>query len=222
MDASLKSKILENYHQILEILNTYDHSPTLVAVSKGQPIEKIQLLYEAGHRDFGENYAQELTAKANSLQHLDQIRWHFIGPIQSNKVKSIANLLFAWHTLDRIKTAQLFSAHRLNHLNQLNCFIQVNIDNEEGKHGVPPENSLSLCKNISPLPNLNLLGLMCIPSQNHPELAFPKLNDLEKLCRPHTKGRLSMGMSSDYRQALENGSTHVRIGTQLFGNRNSP
>jgi PLP dependent protein len=221
-------------NQIADALKSAKRSDdvTLIAVSKTQPIEAIQELYGFGHRDFGENYVQELTEKAQTLldEGITDIRWHFIGHLQTNKVKQLLPYVTSIQSVDSIRLAQEISK-RLQSLHAqtseesrklLPIFLNVNIDQEESKDGVAPIDAREVCEAISTLPGLSLEGLMCIPAPSTPEsqhLAFHRLRELEYLCRPFTHGQLSMGMSSDFAIAIQEGATHVRVGTSLFGQR---
>jgi len=208
-------------------------SVTLIAVSKLQSVDSIRKLYELGHRDFGENYVQELVEKAEAFrdQGITDIRWHFIGHLQTNKVKQLVPFVNVIQSVDSIKLAQEISK-RLQSLhgesgdeNQiaLPIFLNVNIDQEESKDGVSPLDVHEVCESVSHLPGLRLEGLMCIPAPTSSSLVgshpFHRLRELEQLCRPFTHGQLSMGMSGDYQAAIREGATHVRVGTSLFGKR---
>jgi len=196
----------------------------LLAVSKRKPIEDIREAYRCGQRDFGENYLQEAQQKIQTLADLD-ICWHFIGAIQSNKTKVIAEN-FDWvHCVDRLKIAQRLSEQRPTELPPLNICIQVNVDLEESKAGIPLEEVFGLSQQISQLPNIRLRGLMAIPapsdgieSQRKP---FAKLRQVLEHMQNNAIpcDTLSMGMSHDIEAAIAEGSTLVRIGTAIFGER---
>ncbi|MEY4698603.1 MAG: hypothetical protein RLZZ619_359 [Pseudomonadota bacterium] len=204
----------------------------LLAVSKTFPAEDVRTCFESGQRAFGENYVQEGVAKITSLQDLrTQIEWHFIGPLQSNKSRDVAEN-FDWvHSIDRLKIAQRLNDQRPSNLPRLNVCIQVNISGESSKSGVPAHDVVELCKDISALPNLLLRGLMSIPEptdditqqkQAHHELY--KLLELLKASKELDQSKmqldtLSMGMSSDIEAAIAEGSTMVRVGTAIFGKR---
>jgi pyridoxal phosphate enzyme (YggS family) len=200
----------------------------LLAVSKTRPPEEIRTAYNAGQRAFGENYVQEALDKVDKLQGLDAIEWHFIGPIQSNKTRQIAEV-FAWvHSVDRLKIAQRLNDQRAPSLPPLNICLQVNINNEETKSGCAPEELIDLADAIEEMPNLSLRGLMAIPDPDQPEAelrsSFRKLANALKHMRQEAPGcgpldTLSMGMSGDLEMAIEEGATWVRVGTALFGPR---
>ena len=201
---------------------------TLVIASKTQSVESIRTLYDQGERDFGENYVQELVTKAQALTSVcPEIRWHMIGHLQTNKVKSLIPWVNVVHTVDSQKLASELAKRwkESGRGDRLSIYIEVNIDEEPTKAGVPPSETVELAKTIDPLKELQLLGLMCIPSHAHPVLdsgetsSFLRLRDLESLCQPMTQGQLSMGMSQDYLQAIQQGSTCVRVGTAIFGER---
>jgi pyridoxal phosphate enzyme (YggS family) len=199
-------------------------SITLMAVSKTKPPQDIILAYQAGARHFGENYLQEAQHKIAALNALP-ITWHFIGPIQSNKTRPIAEL-FDWvHSVDRLKVAQRLSDQRPHELNPLQICLQVNVSNEPTKSGVALHEAEALALAIDALPNIVLRGLMAIPEPSDEfeaqQSAFLKVRDLfEQIQRhiPHID-TLSMGMSQDLEAAIAEGATIVRIGTDIFGAR---
>ncbi len=203
------------------------HAITLLAVSKTWPAEKLRALAEAGQKHFGENYLQEALQKISALKSFDLI-WHFIGPIQSNKTKDIAEQ-FSWvHSVDRLKIAQRLNAQRPSALPPLNICIQLNIDDETTKSGIKPDALLSFAQSLEPLDNLILRGIMVIPSNtDDPEQqrrSFQHaLNHYQRL-KDHYPNidTLSMGMSKDMELAITHGSTIVRVGTALFGKRTTP
>lgn len=196
----------------------------LLAVSKKHPPSAINSAYEAGQRDFGENYLQEALAKIEDMPFND-IVWHFIGPIQSNKTKAIAENFHWAHSVDRLKIAQRLSDQRPKTRPPINVCIQVNIDNEPTKSGALPTELPSLIEQCHSLPNIHVRGLMCIPSPqaNIQGDSFRKLAQLfseisAQFSLPHWD-TLSMGMSSDLELAIDHGATIVRIGTDIFGPR---
>ncbi len=200
------------------------NSVKLLAVSKTKPVSDIVQAYEAGQRLFGENYVQEALDKIKTLASHTDIEWHFIGPLQSNKSRLVAEN-FDWvHTVDRIKIARRLSEQR-SVRRTLNLCIQVNIDQDENKSGVAVSELDSLASAIQSLPNLTLRGLMTIPMANQSEQAmlasFTKMQDLFKdlQSRYPDIDTLSMGMSGDMQQAIRCGSTMVRVGTGIFGPR---
>ncbi|WP_207863794.1 YggS family pyridoxal phosphate-dependent enzyme [Pseudomonas sp. 58(2021)] len=198
-----------------------ENSVQLLAVSKTKPSEALREAYAAGLRDFGENYLQEALAKQLELADLPLI-WHFIGPIQSNKTRSIAEH-FAWvHSVDRLKIAQRLSEQRPAELPPLNICIQVNVSGEASKSGCTPADLPALAQAISVLPRLKLRGLMAIPEPTEDraeqDAAFAAVQKLQAdLDLP--LDTLSMGMSHDLESAIAQGATWVRIGTALFGAR---
>ena len=193
----------------------------LLAVSKTKPAQAIREAYAAGMRDFGENYLQEALGKQAELTDLP-LSWHFIGPIQSNKTRAIAEH-FAWvHSVDRLKIAQRLSEQRPADLPPLNICIQVNVSGEASKSGCTPADLPALAAAISALPRLKLRGLMAIPEPTEDraaqDAAFAAVSDLQaSLNLP--LDTLSMGMSHDLESAIAQGATWVRIGTALFGAR---
>jgi pyridoxal phosphate enzyme (YggS family) len=200
----------------------------LLAVSKTRPADELRTAYSAGQREFGENYVQEALDKMEELKELDAIEWHFIGPIQSNKTRQIAEA-FAWaHSVDRLKIAQRLNDQRPSTLPPLNICLQVNINNEESKSGCALEDLTDMADAIEEMPNLSLRGLMAIPDPDQPEAelrsSFRKLANALKNMRQEAPGcgpldTLSMGMSGDLEMAIEEGATWVRVGTALFGPR---
>jgi PLP dependent protein len=197
----------------------------LLAVSKGHQSASIRELYNQGVTAFGENYLQELLEKQKALSSLT-IQWHFIGPVQSKKAKDICNICEWVHSVDRIKIAGLLSSHRMECQNDLNVLIQVNIDEEPSKSGIYPSELIDFAREIQTLPKLKLRGLMCIPSprENRADQRKP-FHQLHQLLHNinttlHlTLDTLSMGMSTDLEAAIFEGSTIVRIGRALFGER---
>ena len=193
----------------------------LLAVSKTKPAAALREAHAAGLRDFGENYLQEALGKQLELADLPLI-WHFIGPIQSNKTRAIAEH-FAWvHSVDRLKIAQRLSEQRPADLPPLNICIQVNVSGEASKSGCTPADLPALAKAISELPRLQLRGLMAIPEPTEDraaqDAAFAAVQSLQaSLDLP--LDTLSMGMSHDLESAIAQGATWVRIGTALFGAR---
>ncbi|BCB43412.1 MULTISPECIES: YggS family pyridoxal phosphate-dependent enzyme [Vibrio] len=203
-------------------------SVQLLAVSKTKPVEAILEAYQAGQTAFGENYVQEGVSKVQHFaEHYpdNRIEWHFIGPIQSNKSRLVAEH-FDWvHTIDRTKIAQRLNDQRPSELKPLQVLIQVNTSGEASKSGVTEAEVFELAELISRLPNLTLRGLMSIPanvsdyeSQLH---EFQKLATLKQTLEAQFPeiDTLSMGMSGDMTAAIEAGSTMVRIGTAIFGAR---
>ncbi|CRM27997.1 pyridoxal phosphate enzyme, YggS family protein [Pseudomonas sp. FH4] len=198
-----------------------ESSVHLLAVSKTKPAQAVREAYAAGMRDFGENYLQEALGKQAELTDLP-LSWHFIGPIQSNKTRAIAEN-FAWvHSVDRLKIAQRLSEQRPADLPALNICIQVNVSGEASKSGCTPADLPALAEAISALPRLKLRGLMAIPEPTEDraaqDAAFAAVRDLQASLNLGLD-TLSMGMSHDLESAIAQGATWVRIGTALFGAR---
>ncbi len=196
----------------------------LLAVSKTQPAETIREANGAGLSDFGENYLQEALEKQADLADL-ALTWHFIGPIQSNKTRAIAEH-FDWvHSVDRLKIAQRLSEQRPTELPPLNVCLQVNVSGEASKSGCAPQDVAELARTIATLPNLRLRGLMAIPEPTddraEQHAAFARLRQLQQALALELD-TLSMGMSQDLEAAIAEGATWVRIGTALFGARAYP
>ena len=193
----------------------------LLAVSKTKPAQAVREAYAAGLRDVGENYLQEALSKQAELTDLP-LSWHFIGPIQSNKTRAIAEH-FAWvHSVDRLKIAQRLSEQRPAELPPLNICIQVNVSGEASKSGCTPADLPALANAIIALPRLSLRGLMAIPEPTDDraaqDAAFATVRDLQASLNL-ALDTLSMGMSHDLESAIAQGATWVRIGTALFGAR---
>ena len=196
-------------------------SVTLLAVSKSQPVARIEEARAAGHKAFGENYVQEALEKMDALPGLE---WHLIGPLQSNKTRLAAER-FAWvHTLEREKIARRLSEQRPAGLPPLNVLIQVNVSGEATKSGVAVEAIAALARAIAPLPRLRLRGLMAVPEPT-PDVALQRMRfrtvkaAFENLERELGFDTLSMGMSEDMESAIAEGATLVRIGSAIFGAR---
>ena len=200
----------------------------LLAVSKTRSAAEIRLAHRAGLQAFGENYLQEALDKMDQLQDLD-LSWHFIGPLQSNKTKAVAER-FDWvHSVDRLKIARRLSEQRPEHLPPLHICLQVNIDDEHSKSGVAPAAAAELALAVAELPRLRLRGLMAIPKpqplpaqQRRSFFRLRQLLDTLTTLSPTLAAMdtLSMGMSADLDAAIAEGSTIVRVGTALFGPRN--
>lgn len=196
-------------------------SVQLLAVSKTKPASAIREIHAAGVRHVGENYLQEALTKQQALSDLPLI-WHFIGPIQSNKTKAIAEH-FDWvHSVDRLKIAQRLCEQRPAGLAPLNLCLQVNVSGEDSKSGCAPADLPALAQAVAGLPNLRLRGLMAIPEPTDDraaqEAAFARLRQLQESLGLGLD-TLSMGMSHDLEAAIAQGATWVRIGTALFGAR---
>ena len=210
--------IAENLKNVKNRINTVKHTQevTLIAVSKTKPASDLQQAIDAGQRHFGENYLQEALEKIQALKGQDLI-WHFIGPIQSNKTTKIAEN-FAWvHSVDRLKIAKRLNDQRPENLEKLNVLLQVNIDNEPTKSGVLIDEIDELMPHFQNFPNISLRGFMCIPSPDHSAQSFAKMAQI--LNKYPNLDTLSMGMSADLELAIENGATFVRIGSDIFGKR---
>ena len=223
--------VTENYRKIQDLLakaaaeagRSADHI-RLLAVSKTKPVEAILEAAAAGQRDFGENFVQEGLQKIGKCGR-DDLVWHFIGHLQSNKTRLVAEH-FDWiHTVDRLKIARRLSDQRPSHAPPLNVCIEVNVDAEASKSGVSPEALPALAGDVAALPRLKLRGLMCLPAiregfdaQRRPFAALREL--LESLNEEGMAlDTLSMGMSADYAAAIQEGATIVRVGTAIFGAR---
>ncbi len=200
-------------------------SVRLLAVSKTWPLACVLDAAEAGQRAFGENYVQEGIDKIATVSGRN-LEWHFIGPLQSNKTKPVAEH-FDWvHSIDRLKIAERLSAQRPAYLAPLQVCVQINVSGEASKSGCAPDEALALCRAVAALPGLQLRGLMAIPEPTDDlqaqRIPFRKLRELrEQICAAGLPlDTLSMGMSHDLEAAVAEGATIVRIGTAIFGERN--
>jgi PLP dependent protein len=199
---------------------------TLLAVSKGQPAAAIEAAAALGLRQFGENYLQEAVAKIDALRSLG-LEWHYIGQLQSNKTRTVAEQ-FDWvHAVSDARHARRLSDQRPWHAPLLNVCLQVNVGDEASKGGVPAGDVAALARLVAPLPRLRLRGLMCLPPvealEDRQRHWFARLRVLRDQLRPEFPGldTLSMGMSGDLEAAVAEGSTIVRIGTAIFGPRDT-
>jgi PLP dependent protein len=198
---------------------------TLVAVTKTFPASDVRAAFEAGQRDFGENYAQEWQQKHSALAALDGLRWHFIGALQSNKAKVVVPGVSLVHTVDRVSVAEALSKRALAAGVLVDVLVEVNVGGEASKAGIAPRDADVLCAALAPFEGVRLRGLMCIPppadDEHEQRAAFARLRELrDRLRADHpTLELLSMGMSGDFEAAVAEGSTHVRVGTAIFGAR---
>lgn len=193
----------------------------LIAVSKKKPVELIEEAYKSGHRDFGENYIQDAIPKIIKLKHLKEVKWHFIGHLQSNKVKLAAQYFDIIQSIDSKKLANKLNNACAELNKEMSVLIEVNIGSEQTKSGIPKENLKELLEYIKSLNNIKLMGLMCIPPFD--ENPIPYFKEMKNIYNEHKQKYklkiLSMGMSNDYEVAIENGANMVRVGTKIFGKR---
>lgn len=224
---SISENLSRIQQQIEQISAEYQRENVrLLAVSKTKPVQAIEEAIRADQCAFGENYVQEGVEKIAYFSGNKSLEWHFIGPLQSNKSRLVAEH-FDWiQTVDRFKIAERLNDQRPEHLPPLNVLIQINISDESSKSGIQPEEMFSLAEKISQFPRLKLRGLMAIPKpESEPEqqkIALRKMKDLFNRLQQRFESvdTLSMGMSDDMASAIECGSTMVRIGTAIFGERN--
>jgi pyridoxal phosphate enzyme (YggS family) len=208
-------QILKNYNNILNSIQSISKTTSLIVVTKGQLFEKIDIIINSNHSDFGENKVQEAIVKwKNKIIVYPKLKLHLIGKLQSNKAKDAFELFDYIHTLDNEKLATIFSKMESNSLRKIKYFIQVNIANEPQKNGITIDRVDEFIKySINDL-KLNVIGLMCIPPiEVDPTQYFKKLGEISRL---NNLSELSMGMSSDYACAIKNGATFVRVGSGIF------
>ncbi|TKB47123.1 YggS family pyridoxal phosphate-dependent enzyme [Thalassotalea mangrovi] len=227
--TEIATRLTQVRQQIIQACQQAKRAPqsvTLLAVSKTKSASLIQQAIDAGQRDFGENYVQEAVEKIQLLAHNTDLTWHFIGPIQTNKTRLIAEN-FSWvHSVDREKVAKRLNEQRDPNITPLNVCLQVNISDETSKSGVNPDELLALADFISNCNQLRLRGVMAIPEKtDNIETCLQQFNALQNLFKTLQQhypdvDTLSMGMSGDMKQAITCGSTMVRIGTAIFGQRN--
>lgn len=231
-------RVAENLRHVRERIALFErkyarerHSVQLIAVSKSQGPERLAEALAAGQRDFGENYLQEALDKQEALRALaparaGEIRWHFIGPVQSNKTRTIAER-FDWvHSVDRLKVARRLGEQRPAARGPLNVLLQLNLSGEASKSGAAPEQAELLAREVAACPGLRLRGLMAIPAAEsdfeRQRAVFRRLADIGARLRDAGLDdcrELSMGMSADYEAAIAEGATMIRIGTDIFGRR---
>jgi pyridoxal phosphate enzyme (YggS family) len=228
METPIKEQLLECQERIsLACRNAHrpSNSVLLIAVSKTHTADKVVQAYQAGQRHFGENYVQECSEKITELKtSCPEIIWHFIGPLQSNKTRIIAEQVDWVQSIDRLKIAERLSSQRPSHLHPLQVLVQVNISGELTKSGIEPSEAQGLCEQILALPNIELRGLMAIPEPGSSPQSLSELYKLFNSVKNNLGSKvqfdtLSMGMSDDLEAAIQAGSTMVRIGTAIFGQR---
>lgn len=199
---------------------------TLITVSKTKPVSLLQEAYNAGSRDFGENKVQEMLDKIPEMP--ADVRWHMIGHLQRNKVKYIVDKAYLIHSVDSLRLAEEISKEAIKKQVEVNILVEVNVAQEESKFGTTTEEAISLVEAISKLPGVHIKGLMTIAPYVEDEesnrLIFQKLKQLsvdiaKKNIDNISMNVLSMGMTGDYRVAVEEGATYVRVGTGIFGER---
>lgn len=209
--------IENNIKEILKELN--NTSTNLIAVSKTQPTSVIQQAYDTGIKDFGENKVQELLTKIDKLP--KDIKWHMIGHLQTNKVKDLIDKVYLIHSVDSIKLANVIDRYAKKKNIKVNILLEINIANEDSKYGFKTNEIEEAIKCIKNLSNINIQGFMCVaPNTNTPENNRIFFKQMKELADTYNYKTLSMGMSNDYKIAIQEKSTYIRIGTKIFGNRN--
>ena len=213
-------EVIQNFLSIKNQISSLNSNTKLIAASKGQSIDKIKLLIDSGHLDFGENKVQEALLKwSDIINDNKNINLHLIGSLQSNKAKDAFKIFNYIHSLDSEKLAKIFSDLEKKNLKRIKYFIQVNIADETQKNGIKVSLVSDFVQYCLKDLKLNILGLMCIPPVNvSPEPYFLQLKKLNEDC--YLKD-LSMGMSDDFKIAIKLGSTYVRVGTAIFGQRSN-
>jgi pyridoxal phosphate enzyme (YggS family) len=213
-------EVIQNFLKIKNQISVLNSKAKLIAVSKGQDVDKIKLLINSGHLDFGENKVQEALLKWTDIMSSNKnINLHLIGGLQSNKAKDAFKIFNYIHSLDSEKLAKIFFELEKNDLKKIKYFVQVNVGNENQKNGINISQVSNFVQYCQKDLKLNILGLMCIPPVNDsPESYFLKLKKLNDDSRLKD---LSMGMSDDFEIAIKSGSTYVRVGTAIFGKRSS-
>lgn len=210
--------ILDNYYKIKKVVDALSSNTKIIAVTKNFSIEKIDPLIKEGHKDFGENKVQEANLKwSNILKNHTDINLHLLGHLQSNKVSEAVNIFNYIHSLDSEKLANKFMIEENKVNKKLKYFIQINIGEEQQKFGISIKETpdfISFCKNEA---KLEIIGLMCIPPVNKDSNFY--FSKLKELALSNNLFHLSMGMTHDYIEAIHHGSTYIRIGTGIFGER---
>lgn len=218
--AAAIERVRERIERACQRVGRDSSSVQLVSVSKGHPEQVIRAAYDAGMRVFGENYAQELAAKASSLSDLPEIRWRFIGHLQRNKIKLIERARASVDTVDSARLAEAISTRAAAKATTVEVLLQVNVGAEAQKSGCAPEELPALVEAVRGFPNLSLRGLMTMaPHLEDAEATRPFFAALRELAEAHSLPELSMGMTHDLEQAVEEGATMLRIGTAIFGPR---
>ncbi len=229
IEHSLEQRIQNITQRMLRACTKVQRSPDTVSVIAASKTHSSALIVEAMHfgiKDFGENYVQELVSKYNDLKGL-AVRWHFIGHLQSNKVKAIAPFVDCIHSVDSLRLAEEISKQARKNGRTIEILIQINTSGEHSKSGIQPSEALDLVRSIHVLPGIKVKGLMAIPEpQDDPERTRPEFQLLRRLGSMISNTlslegftELSMGMSSDFECAIEEGATMIRLGTLLFGDR---
>jgi pyridoxal phosphate enzyme (YggS family) len=207
--------VFANFLNIKDKIDKLSKETKLIVITKKQPIEIYQKIIDSGHCHFGENLVQEAVSKwTNVLNINESLQLHLVGALQTNKVDKAVNIFSYIHSLDRIKLADKLKDEEIKQKKKLKYFIQVNVAKEVQKSGIDYDGASDFIKYCITELGLNIIGLMCLPPANEkPEKYFRQLKDLSHL---HNLSELSMGMSNDYISAIQNGATHVRIGSAIF------
>ena len=226
LSENLKN-VQDNIDAALKRCGRRKEDVTLIAVSKTKPVEMIREIYDLGVRDFGENKVQELVDKYDKLP--DDIRWHLIGHLQTNKVKYVIDKVYMIHSVDSLRLAKEISKEAVKHSKTVNILIEVNVSGEESKFGVEPSMLEETIREIASLPGISVKGLMTVApyvvdSEENRQI-FVKMKQfsvdiMQKNIDNVSMECLSMGMSSDYQVAIEEGAMYIRVGTSIFGERN--
>lgn len=213
--STLLKNFLEEMNQVCRDCGRDPSSVKLIAVSKKQSVGKIHEIYRQGQFDFGENYVQEALEKQSALQ-LPKIRWHMIGPVQTNKINKILGRFHLIHSVDSLKTAQEINSRAAKNNLVQSVLLQLNLAEEETKSGQSANDLIVNWKSYQELKNLDIQGLMTMPPLGNSSQYFEHLRDLAQELKLK---ELSMGTSTDWKEAIAHGSTMIRIGTAIFGER---
>lgn len=216
-------EVTDRISQSLTSLGRSHDSATLIVISKNHPVDLVRELHRLGQRHFGENRDQEARPKAEATQDLSGITWHFVGQLQSNKVKSALTYSSVVHSIDRPSLVSALSREIAAENRHVSGFIQLNLTDDPSRGGIEPKDLIPFAETLEGMPNFELLGVMGVAALGRdPRIDFEQIAEASQRLRASVPGArfISAGMSHDFEQALEFGATHLRIGTAITGNRN--